>query len=268
MVYAYLGPLGALREVPRPRPSVRAEVARGGSERFTLGGRRVVQRSARAARSWELSLLEWSSPEQVAYLAACASGAVAGPLFLHLGEAAQTNLLPAPLAAPGAMGLTSLGAVGVPVGVALPLVGLVQSSAAVQPAVVGAWSATIPVRPAVALTLSAWASAAGAAVAWRTVNAAGAQVATGTVTAAASAGGFRGSSAFTPSSTAVGVQVRLPAGVLRVGGLRLTEGPHASEWLPGHGVPQVVIDDPAQTLQLVMPGRVLSDYSVTIREVG
>ena len=203
MVYAYLGPLGALREIPRPQPSVRVEVARGSAERFTLGGRRVVQRSARAARSWELSLLERSSPEQVAYLAACASGAVAGPLFLHLGEAAQTNLLPTSIAAPGAMGLTTLGAVGAAVGVVLPLVGLVQSTSATQPAVVGAWSATIPVRPSVALTLSAWASAAGAAVAWRTVNGAGAQVATGTVTTAALSGGFRGSSAFTPASTVV-----------------------------------------------------------------
>lgn len=268
MVYAYLGGLGALREIPNPQPAVAVEMARGGSERTTLGGRRVVQRSPRAPRSWSLSLLASSSPGQVAYLAACASGAVAGPLFLHLGEAAQTNLLPASVAAPGAMGLTTLGVVGAPVGVVLPLVGLVQSSSAVQPSVVGVWSATIPVRPGVALTLSAWASAAGAAVAWRTVNSAGAQVATGTVNAAAALGGFRGSSTFTPAATVVGVQVRLPAGALRVSGLRLTEGAHASEWLPGHGVPQVVVDDPSQTLQLVMAGRVASDYSVTIREVG
>lgn len=264
----FLGPLGTLREIPCPQVGRTVESARGGSERVTLGGRRVVQRSARAARSWSLELGSWSSPAQVAYLAACASGAVVGPLFLHLGEAASTNLLPASVAAPGAMGLTTLGAVGAPVGVVLPLVGLVQSSSAVQPAAVGAWSATIPVRSSVALTLSAWASAAGAAVAWRTVNAAGTQVATGTVTAAALSGGFRGSSTFTPAATVVGVQVRLPAGALRVGGLRLTEGAHASEWLPGHGVPQVVVDDPSQTLQLVMAGRVASDYSVMIREVG
>lgn len=263
-----LGALGSLREIPCPRAGRSVETLRGGSERVTLGGRRVVQKAARAPRTWSLELGSWAPPEQVAYLAACASGAIPGPLFLHLGEAASTNLLPATIAAPGALGVTALGPVGATVGVVLPLVGLVQSTAATQAAAAGAWSATLPVRPSVALTLSAWASAAGAAVAWRTVNAAGAQVATGTVTAAAASGGFRGSSAFTPSSTAVGVQVRLPAGALRVGGLRLTEGPHAAEWLPGHGVPQVVIDDPAQTLQLVMPGRVLSDYSVTIREVG
>lgn len=264
----FLGPLGALREIPCPKVGRTVETSRGGSERVALGGVRVVQKSARAPRTWALELGSWSAPEQVAYLAACASGVVPGPLFLHLGEAAQTNMLPASFAAPGSMGLTSLGAVGATVGVVLPLVGLVQSTSATQPAVVGAWSSTIPVRPSVALTLSAWASAAGAAVAWRTVNAAGAQVATGTVTAAALSGGFRGSSAFTPASTVVGIQIRLPAGALRVGGLRLTEGAHTSEWLPGHGVPQVVVDDPSQALQLVMTGRVLSDYSVTIREVG
>lgn len=268
MSWALVGPLGALREIPCPQRDLAVESVRGGSERTVLGGRRVVQRSARRARSWGLVLSARSAPSVAAYLAACASGAVRGPLYLYTADAAQTNLLLADLAAPGAMGLTAFGPVGATVGVVLPLVGLVQSTSATQPAVVGAWSATIPVRPSVALTLSAWASAAGAAVAWRTVNAAGAQVATGTVTAAALSGGFRGSSAFTPASTAVGVQVRLPAGALRVGGLRLTEGAHASEWLPGHGVPQVVVDDPAQSLQLVMAGRVLSDYSVTIREVG
>lgn len=38
-------------------------------------------------------------------------------------------------------------------------------------------------------------------------------------------------------------------------------------WLPGRGVPQVVIDDPQEVLQMVTAGEVRSDYTVTIREV-
>ena len=39
-------------------------------------------------------------------------------------------------------------------------------------------------------------------------------------------------------------------------------------WLPGQGVPQVVVDDPSETLQLVTAGRIAADYSITLREVG
>ena len=261
-----LGPLGGLREVPLVQRGVSAQASRSESSFVTLGGRRAIQRSPRAPRSWAMSLGQWRTPADVAYLTACAEGSVPGPLYLHTQDAALTNLLPSDVAAPCRMGTVALGSVAGTVAVDTPG-GAVPSSGVVQQAAVGAWSATIPVRQ-VAHSLSAWASAAGAALTWRTVNAAGAQVATGTVTAAAVAGGFRGVASFTPGSTVVGVQVRTPAGSLTVGGLRLTEGAHDATWLPGEGVPQVAVSDPERTLQLVTSTDVRSDYTVTIREVG
>lgn len=259
-----VGPLGGLREV-ESFPDRKVTTERPEASFVTLGGRRVIQRSARAARSWEQS---WrlSSASDVAYLTACADGSIPGPLYLHTQDAALTNLLPSDVAAPGRMGTVALGSVAgtVPVGMAE---GVVPMSGVVQQASAGAWSPIIPVRQ-VSHTLSAWASAAGSALSWRTVNAAGAQVATGMLTAAAVTGGFRASATFTPGATAAGVQVCTPAGSLVVGGLRLTEGAHDPVWLPGVGVPQVVVGDPQQTLQLATATEVRSDYTVTLREVG
>ena len=261
-----LGPLGGLREVPLVQRGVSVQSSRSESSFVTLGGRRAVQRSARAARDWSMSLGSWRTPADVAYLTACADGSIPGPLYLHTQDAALTNLLPSDVAAPCRMGTVALGSVAGTVAVGMAD-GAVPMSGVVQQAAVGAWSATIPVRQ-VAHTLSAWASAAGSALTWRTVTAAGAQVATGALTAAAATGGFRASATFTPGATAVGVQVRTPAGSLVVGGLRLTEGAHDPVWLPGVGVPQVVVSDPQQTLQLATSADVRSDYTVTIREVG
>lgn len=226
----FLGPLGGLREVGEVQAGVQVSSSRPSSERVTLDGRRIIQRAPRASRSWALSLGSWRDPSVAAYMSSCASGVFPGPLYLLTAHAAATNMLPANVAAPGAMGLhgllTSAGlfpAVGtVPVHVAgqgvVPSVGVVQSASA------GAWSKTVPVRQ-VPLVLSAWASAAGAAIEWRTVNAAGGVAQSGgTVSAAAVAGGFRGEVAITPSATAVGVQVRLAAGSRVVGGVRLVEG--------------------------------------------
>src|SRR5690606_1231818 len=115
-----------------------------------------------------------------------------------------------------------------------------------------------------------WASATGNVLAWRSVDAAGAQVSTGTLSAAASAGAFRATGAVTVSGAAVGVQVRVPAAAgRRVGAVRLIAGTTLPEaWHPGQDVPQVVVDDPTETLQLVTADRVAADYSITLREVG
>lgn len=222
-----LGPLGGLREVPLVQRGVSVQSSRSESTFVTLGGRRAVQRSARAARDWSMSLGQWRTPADVAYLTACADGSVPGPLYLHTQDAALTNLLPSDVAAPCRMGTTALGSVAGTVAVGMAD-GAVPMSGVVQQAAAGAWSAVVPVRQ-VSHVLSAWASAAGAAVEWRTVTAAGVQVATGTVTAAAVTGGFRGAVTLTPGATVAGVQVRLAAGSRTVGGLRLAEGVQRSD---------------------------------------
>ncbi|QIK82983.1 hypothetical protein [Sanguibacter sp. HDW7] len=252
--------------MPSVAPGVSPEVSRASNELVTLDGSRYVQRAPGSSRTWTLQA-RLLSPADLAFLAACADGTVPGPLFLYTDDAARTNLLPSDVAAPGRAGTTALGSslgvvlVGMPSGVET-VTGAVQASAA------GAWSATVPLQAGLSYTLSAWASTAGTALAWRTLSRAGAQLQTGVVTTAAAAGAFCGQSAFTPDALATGVQVALAAGTATVGGLRLTEGEHEPVWLSGRGVPVVVVDDPAETLQLITDREVFADYTVTIREVA
>ena len=270
-----IGPLGGLREIVS-FPEVPVAPDRPGSEWRTMSGRRIVQRAPRALRSWSLDF-ERVPPADVAYLSALASGALPGPLYLYTEVAAQTNLLPADVAAPGAMGVSGLllpdlitpprGRVQVLMGGAL----VSLTGVSCDPALPGVWTATLPL-PLGSYRLSGWATSAGSVLTWRTVDASGSQVATGTVTASSSSGSFRGESTVTLSGAAVGLQVRLPADAdpfRRVGAFRLTAGSTAQglDWVGGEGVPEVVVDDPSQTLQLVTAGRVAADYSVTIREV-
>lgn len=261
----WVGPLGRLREV-ETYPERAVSVERASSAFVTLGGRQYVQRAPRGPRTWEMP---WRlvAPDVMALLAAAASGALPGPLYLYTGDAALTNLLPADVAAPCQAGTTSLGSVAGTVAVGMPS-GVETLTGVVQQSVVGAWSSVVPVRASTSYTLSAWASTSGAAVEWRTVTAAGAQVATGTLSAAAVTGAYRGAVSIAAGATVAGIQVRTSVGTRTVGGLRLTEGAHEAVWMPGRGVPQVVVDDPAETLQLVSGGRVLADYAVTVREVG
>jgi len=267
-----LGPLGGLREIVT-FPEVPVAPDRPSSEWRTMSGRRIVQRAPRPLRSWSMDY-RLIDPADLAYLSALATGAVPGPHYLYTEAAAQTNLLPADVAAPGAMGVSGLkgaGGAALAVGTVLaPVQGALVSVAAVTgQAAAGDWSQTVPL-PLGSYSLACWASATGNVLAWRSVDAAGAQVSTGTLSAAASAGAFRAPGAVTVSGAAVGVQLRVPpAAGRRVGAVRRIAGaalPHA--WLPGQGVPPVVVDDPSGTLQLVTADRVAADYSITLREVG
>lgn len=270
-----LGPLGNLRPIPRlvQRGSLVTH-ERPGNSWTTLNGRVVVQRAPRAARTWSLDLGQWRDPSDLAYLTALATGAIPGPHYLYTEAAAQTNLLPADIAAPGAMGVSGLkgaGGVALAVGTVLaPVQGALVSVAAVTGrADTGDWSQTVPL-PLGSYRLACWASSTSNVLAWRSVDAAGAQVSMGTLSATSWAGAFRATGAVTVSGAAVGVQLRVPAAFgRRVGAVRLIAGTTTPDaWLPGQGVPQVVVDDPSETLQLVTAGRIASDYSVTIREVG
>jgi hypothetical protein len=54
-----------------------------------------------------------------------------------------------------------------------------------------------------------------------------------------------------------------------VSGLRVHEGSPDGDWFPGHGSPcKVDVVDPQAALQLVDVGHGLSDYTVSLQEVG
>lgn len=274
-----LGPSGDLRPIPRLiQRGAQVASERVSNEMRTLDGTRRFQRSTRANRTWALDLGQWRSPEDLAYLTALADGSIPGRVYLYTESAAQTNLFPVSIASPGAMGVSGLRGVDPtrepPRGrVKAVLNGALTTMVAVScdPDMDGAWSETTRL-PLGEYCLSVWSSAAGDALKWRTVDMYGDAVSTGTLTTAATAGGFRSQSIITLAGAAEGLQVALPPNIdpfYRVGALRLTAGlSQTPEWLPGEGVPEVVVEDPQRTLQLLIPGRIASDYTVTIKETG
>jgi len=272
-----LGPLGDLREVRGVQRGVQVARARASNEFTSLNGHRYIQRGPRGPRSWEVNLGQWLSPEQVAYITALADGTIPGPHYLYSQDAADANLLAVDVASPGAMGVSGLLGPGggdpargrVPALVGGVLTSLVGVNGA--PDLEGERTLILPLPPG-EYRLSAWSTAAGVALAWYTVTADYSPVDQGTVTTAAHGGGFRGQSSITIGGGAVGLSVALPAmpdPSVYVGALRLTAGStQSTDWLPGRGVPEVVVDDPGETLQLLAAGEVRSDYTVTLREVG
>jgi len=284
-----LGPLGALRDIPS-YPEVSVSVERPGNTLTSLGGKRYAQRAPQGKRSWSLSM-RYMTPADLAYLTALATGAIPGPLYLYTDAAAQTNLLPADIAAPGLMGASGLslpngsrpprGRIAAYIGTTTLDAANVTLGVSCDPSVDGQWSAPIPVRPTAAgYRISCWSTAAAESLLVSALDRFGGRTTAGSVTTA-SAGmsidglaGFRGETALTMGGgSTVAFSFALPSNAdpaFRVGALRLTEGTAAQDgaWLPGHGVPEVVIDDPEQTLQLVTATRVASNYSITLREVG
>ena len=268
-----IGPLGSLRAIDT-YPEVSVPTQRATSERTMLSGRRIVQRAPLGMRSWTLDY-QRVSPADLAYLTALASGVIPGPLYLYTEVAAQTNLLPVSLASPGAMGVSDLRQDGgyVVRGRVSALLGgtLTPQVAAYCGSVAGEWSPTVPL-PLGSYRLSGWSTHSGTMITWRTVDAAGTPGLSGSIPASPTSGGYRGEATVTLEGANVGLQLRLPVEVSAghaVGALRLTAGStaQATDWLPGQGVPQVVVDDPEQTLQLVTASRIASDYSITLREV-
>ncbi|WP_029289140.1 hypothetical protein [Cellulomonas sp. HZM] len=274
MLWAQLGPIGYLQDLPDVAP-VQVASDRATSELVTLGGLRYVQTAPRAPRTWSVPMT-FLSPAQVAFLHACAQGAVPGDLYLLTSDAAAANLLPPHLAAPGAGKDTTLGPVstsptsGVPVPGTGPMIGVATAASA------GPWSPTVPLRSSAAHFLSCWVLSgtsmpAGSVIAqYQVVTGGGAVLATGNIVAATTGTLVRATASFTTGATAGGVQLATAATAGRtITALRLTEGtPSGTEWAAGAGAAKVVVDDPAQTLNLVRGSTVLSDYQWTLREVA
>ena len=259
-----LGPIGALREIPAVVQAGTAVVPdRPSSEWRTMSGRRIVQRAPRAMRTWSLDLGQWRAPADVAYLTALAAGAIPGPHYLYTEVAARTNLLPTDLAAPGQMGTTALAPVSTTlVPVDIPGASAVPMASANRAAL--GFSPRIPVLPSTQYTLSCWSTGTGSALYARMFSTSGT---VGSDQHVASGSGRR-SVTFTTPSNAASLSLRAQ-GTGAISGLRLTEGASQDAvWLPGQGVPQVVVDDPAETLQLVTAAHIAADYSITLREVG
>src|SRR5690606_17028840 len=149
------------------------------------------------------------------YLTALADGSIPGPVYLYTDAAAQSNLLPVDIAAPGAMGVSGLRLPGggdpargrvsaLIAGTLTPVVGV-----SCDPETTGTWTDVLPL-PLGDYRLSVWATAAEEAIRWRTAKADGSTVASGTITPSATSGAFRGQASISVSGDAAGIRLALP----------------------------------------------------------
>lgn len=134
MDYAWLGPVGELRQVPCPQAGVSVASSREASSFVALDGSRTDYMAARVHRSWVLSYT-WKTPSVVSWLSELASGVVVGDTYLYTSVAARENLAPPQLQSGGS---------GVVAGRRVLAVGDPE---------VRAW--VVPVRPNTTYTLSA-----------------------------------------------------------------------------------------------------------------
>lgn len=236
------GPLGYMQPLGRVQPGVTRAPSRARGELVTVGGVRYVQKAKRAPRQWDISFGR-QAPDVARLLMAAAQGLL-GDCWFYDVAAARANMVPANLA-------TGSGAAVLVAG--MPLGALAAGTVV-----------TVPVLAGRAYTVSAWsAHAAGQAVFTRKIGAGS------TVTVTAPLGsGVRVTSANITTTTDQTLTVTISSGA-NVSGLRVHEGLPDGDWFPGHGTPcRVDVIDPQAVLQLVDEGHGLSDYTVSIQEVG
>lgn len=238
-----LGPLGAAVELDTV-PEASVSSARATSDLVTMSGARYVQRSRFAPREWSLTLSPWSDPRVVRVVQAAAQG-VLGDVWLWDLAACRVNML-SPHVAAGRGGVPLL-VDGVPL---FPVSG----------------GQHVPVRAFTSVTVSFWTDEAEGTPVLSWAWGAGADT---SVVAPDGAGPRRGAVTLTPTvDTYLVLEVEDGAAVT---GLRVFEGQDDfTGWLPGQGSPcRVVVVDPEQTMhRFPVGGHGLSDWTVTVREVG
>ena len=227
-------------------PGIKYAANRPSSEAIYLGGKRRRQRAARAARTWELQLATHTE-DSIQFLAYAASG-LAGEVWLYDQAAAQINML------------DPRDCVGRDATQPTVLVGIVP-----MPTFADGYAITRKLREGVAYWLGGWSSHTAAA------EVATYDIGDGPVSVIMPAGtGPRAfSTSFTPDADVDLELVVTEPGV--TSGLRLTEGgTDQFSFALGKNTPcRVSIDDPTEVLQWVLEdGRPLSDFTVTIAEVG
>ncbi|MBP2479097.1 hypothetical protein JOF53_007969 [Crossiella equi] len=158
----YLGPLGALRELPSPSPDKppEASATRYGAVHRSLTGRPTIDRVA-VRRTWVLSWPHLDA-DTAAFLDALHLGLVDGPLWLI--DPQRPNRLPVQAAATGTgtrspQGFTASSGTlrWVPLSSSVPLAGGLRWDATSQGGQLGA-DTEVPVLPGEALTASAYVS--------------------------------------------------------------------------------------------------------------
>lgn len=235
-VGAYIGPAGALIEVPIVAASTTTE-ERPSTEMLTLGGRRIVTVAPAVRRSWSVQI-PGQRPHELGALAELLR-ATAGPYVWVSPYAQVTNVLTpaaasfatAPAGTVTKPGFDTLGAGFAPSAVAL--------SSSSSPAVI----ASAPVVPGYPVTAAVTMAsvASGTSMTLRFVSAAGATVGTDVVvkpTAQATPARVSASGVAPTGAAAARLVVSGTSVSLARPSITWTDG--MREWAPGHGCDQAV----------------------------
>ena len=236
----YLGPLGDLRLVPS-FPELAITPEREINVFKALSGKKILQASPRAHRTWEWEL-PYTDATEAEWLNELSGLGVVGPYYLYTSAAAVENLAPQQL---------QVGGSGAVAGRRILTTG---DSGVTQ-------SRVIPVKPSTAYTLSTITNGTGT-LTRRLINAAGTQLSTAALAAGTS--GTRVSVNFTTTADTAGITLTPTPGI---GQIRLTEGTHTG-FMPGDGAPEVYVSPLERTAQIVQSGTVLSAFRARVEEVG
>jgi len=236
------GPLGYMQALDQVRPGTTRAPSRARGELVTVGGVRYVQKARHAPRQWDIEY-GWKTPDVVRMLMAAAQGVLAD-CWLYDVAAARANMIPAYYTAGTG---TAVLVAGLPLG-----------------AVAAGTVVTVPVLAGRTYTASAWSAHTSGQTVFTYKLGSGSTV---NATAPAGSGARVTSASFTPSTDQT-LTITVSSGA-NVSGLRVHEGSPDGTWLPGHGTPcRVDVIDPQAVLQLVAGGHGLTDYTVSLQEVG
>ncbi|NED96442.1 hypothetical protein G1H11_14120 [Phytoactinopolyspora alkaliphila] len=264
MTTVWIGPAGAMREVRSPAP-MQVSYGRHHHVSRLLSGTHTIQIPPGAPRrwSWEMS---WATREELAYLTELEAGLHGGEYYWYDPMALESNMLSAAASMPGTepqLGWSPIDGASSAV-VAAPGVLEVDGTA---------WSSLVPLLPGRTYTAAVENVDASASVdlMLARLDAAG-DVIQVDGPASASAGQRAVLTVTVPESTnGASQQLMLlsPTAPCLVSRPQLTETDSAVDWLPGMGIPRVVVSGVSEIYQMAVAGLpTRSDWSAQLIEVG
>lgn len=266
---AYLGAPGSMRMFARLKGSSSESAVRATSYKTTLGGRLRAQVSPQVLREWSCSL-PVATPEESQHLKALTAGVFGlGPFAWVPVQATTTNVMTLGASMPGPKH-TSWSGIGDPTGVwDVPGVGVVQHSILANKNRIILGTGT-PVIPGMPVTGGAWvAGSASTRVALQLLDAAG------TIVSLAWTDDSYGmtpkrSLATIPSAPQSAVTARVVVyESIQVGLPSISWSAEATDWAPGGGSTQVIIEGfDAGLVHVDTHQGLMEDISFTVKELS
>ena len=266
---AYLGPVGSMQMFGHMRGQASVASSRATSYKTTLGGRLRAQVSPQVLREWQCSM-PFATPDEARHLKALTSGVFGlGPFAWVPVQATTTNVMSLGASMPGPTHGSWSGA-GDPAGAwQVPGLGLVRHSVIADNNLVTLAEGT-PVVPGMPVTGGAWtAGDANTRVVLQLLDNAGSIIASALSPTSPSATPTR-ALATIPAAPQTAATARIVvSGAMQVGLPSISWAAELSEWAPGGGSKQVVIEGfDADLAHIDTHQGLMENISFTVKELS